>query len=172
MFAPFQETELCRVLAPNGIFLRAYPLEGHLLGLKRLIFAQPYENKPVNLDLPGLSLLESREIGGEITFTSQEDIRNLFMMTPYFYKTDRADRRDPAERCADTSGKIQPNYSKRKKTSLYGKSFSFQAEPNGRAQRSRPGHSMCNGKVFEASGIRVETRSLKPPPMYPAAGKL
>lgn len=92
VFAPFQEAELCRILTPNGVFLRAYPLEKHLLGLKRLIYTQPYENKPVSLNLSGLTLLESCEIRNEITLSSQEDIQNLFMMTPYFYKTGRADQ--------------------------------------------------------------------------------
>lgn len=92
VFAPFREGEICRVLNPGGVFLRAYPLEKHLLGLKRLIYDEAYDNKPAALELPGLTLVESREIREEITLTSPEDIRSLFMMTPYFYKTGRDDQ--------------------------------------------------------------------------------
>lgn len=90
VFAPLDPAEVRRILAPGGVLIRAYPLEKHLLSLKQLVYDQVYENKPPVKDLPGLTLKETRTVKGSIHLDTNEDIRNLFMMTPYFYKTSRA----------------------------------------------------------------------------------
>ena len=66
VFAPLDAAEFRRVLRPGGKLLRAVPLE-------RL-------------------LTERRDIVSRITLPTQEDIQALFMMTPYYYKTSRADQ--------------------------------------------------------------------------------
>mgnify|MGYP000236627754 FL=1 len=65
--------------------------------LKCRIYEKPYENKPENRNIPGFSLLEERAVQYEFFLKSNEDIRNLFQMTPYYYKTGRNDQAKLAE---------------------------------------------------------------------------
>lgn len=80
------------MLGPDGIFLKVYPLEKHLLSLKRMIYDQAYENKVTAEEPDGFKLEERRSVRDWIHLRSGEEIRNLFQMTPYFYKTGRADQ--------------------------------------------------------------------------------
>lgn len=92
VFAPVDAAEFRRVLRPGGKLLRAVPLERHLWELKCAVYDVPYENKAPDTDLPGFLLTERRDIVSRITLPTQEDIQALFMMTPYYYKTSRADQ--------------------------------------------------------------------------------
>lgn len=93
VFAPIDAREFARVLAPGGVFLRAVPLEKHLMGLKRAVYDEPYENKPADPALEGFELIDRAEVRGKITLETNDDIRALFMMTPYYYKTGRDDQK-------------------------------------------------------------------------------
>ena len=44
VFAPYSTDEVFRVLRKGGHFVRVYPLEKHLMGLKSLIYEKPYLN--------------------------------------------------------------------------------------------------------------------------------
>ena len=92
IFAPVDAAEFHRVLRPGGRLVRAVPLERHLWELKCAIYDVPYENKPPETDLPGFRLVERRDIVSRITLPTQADIEALFLMTPYYYKTSRADQ--------------------------------------------------------------------------------
>ena len=92
IFAPLDAAEFRRVLRPGGTLLRAVPLERHLWELKCAVYDVPYENKAPDTELPGFRLMERRDIVSRITLPSQPDIQALFMMTPYYYKTSRADQ--------------------------------------------------------------------------------
>lgn len=92
VFAPFSRTEVQRILAPGGVFIKAYPLEKHLLSLKKLIYDRAYENKLPTKDLDGFVLKESYSVKDFIHLRSNEEIRDLFQMTPYFYKTGQSDQ--------------------------------------------------------------------------------
>ena len=92
VFAPVDAAEFARVLRPGGILLRAIPLERHLWELKCAVYDVPYENRLPDLTLPGFKLKTRRDIVSRITLRSQADIQALFMMTPYYYKTSRADQ--------------------------------------------------------------------------------
>lgn len=90
LFAPCEADEFARILRPDGILIRAVPLERHLWQLKEAVYAQPYENRPV-LEAPqGFLLSEVRRIETEITVAG-ENLHNLFAMTPYVRKTSPAD---------------------------------------------------------------------------------
>lgn len=93
LFAPFACEEFYRVLKKDGIFLTAIPLENHLYKLKQAVYDTPYKNKPENTELDGFRLLKEQTIRKEIQLSSNEDIKNLFMMTPYYYKTSASDQR-------------------------------------------------------------------------------
>lgn len=92
VFAPVEAAEFARVLRPGGKLLRAIPLERHLWELKCAVYDVPYENRLPDLTLPGFALRERQDVKARITLPTQADIQALFMMTPYYYKTSRADQ--------------------------------------------------------------------------------
>ncbi len=92
VFAPMAVSEFQRTLKQKGYFINAIPLEKHLYGLKKAVYKNPYFNKPENTELNGFELVKSAEVKKELTITGTEDIKNLFMMTPYYYKTSAEDQ--------------------------------------------------------------------------------
>lgn len=89
LFAPVAETEFLRVLRPGGILLLAGAGEEHLFSLKGVLYDIPYRNtaradRPENLEKVGEQRLR-------YTFDADKDtLRDLFAMTPYFYRTPKA----------------------------------------------------------------------------------
>lgn len=92
VFSPLAIDETLRALRPHGRFVMAIPTERHLYGLKEKIYATPYENEVLDFKLDGLTLLSSRRIEYTLDLDTPEKIRDLFMMTPYAYRTGRAER--------------------------------------------------------------------------------
>ena len=90
VFAPYCGEEFRRVLKPRGRLLMVIPLENHLYGLKEAIYEKPYRNTVKPFELEGFTLVQKQELRYAITLTSHEEIQNLFMMTPYYYKTGAA----------------------------------------------------------------------------------
>lgn len=92
VFAPYSFDEIRRVLKKGGYFLRVYPLEKHLMGLKALIYEKPYLNE-VDRSVPdGFRIFDRDELKYDIHIDNNEDIFALFTMTPYYYKTGRSDQ--------------------------------------------------------------------------------
>jgi 23S rRNA (guanine745-N1)-methyltransferase len=93
LFAPCAEDEYRRVLKPEGILVLAYAGREHLMGLKRCIYDSVYENE-LRADMPcGMELLEERAVSYDISLSSNDDINDLFSMTPYYWRTSVADRK-------------------------------------------------------------------------------
>ena len=92
LFAPFEVKEFARVLKPGGILIRAIPLERHLLNLKEAVYDKAYENTIEEPEIEGFELINRQDIRGTILLNSNEDILNVFTMTPYYYKTSAADQ--------------------------------------------------------------------------------
>ncbi len=92
MFAPFDGEEVSRVLNDDGVFIRVSVGENHLIGLKEKIYETAYLNPPENYEISGFDVAEKFEIDNELVLDSNDDINNLFMMTPYYYKTSAADQ--------------------------------------------------------------------------------
>ena len=92
LFAPTADPEFARVLAPGGFLLLAVPAEEHLWGFKQALYDRPYRNEVRRDVLPHFVLSEVRRVSYRITLRTREDIRNLFTMTPYFWKTSVSDR--------------------------------------------------------------------------------
>lgn len=92
VFAPWCGEEFRRVLRPSGILLMAIPDERHLWELKCAVYDRPYPNTVRDYALEGFDFLEKREVRDRIHLPSQEDIHALFTMTPYYYKTGRAEQ--------------------------------------------------------------------------------
>ena len=91
LFSPFCREEILRALKPHGILIMAIPGVRHLFGLKKAIYDTPYENRVGDTNIEGLTLLSRESIKGEITLKTNEEIVSLFSMTPYYYKTSKAD---------------------------------------------------------------------------------
>lgn len=93
IFAPCAESEFCRILKPDGVFILLGAGERHLLGLKRAIYDETYENAE-RADLPtGMVLCEQRTVRDEIEVVGHEQIANLFSMTPYYWRTSVEDKK-------------------------------------------------------------------------------
>ena len=78
-----------RVIRPGGVLIMAIPGAGHLMSFKEKIYDEAYENVVGDYGLSGFELLEVIKISREIHLDNSEDIRSLFAMTPYYYKTGR-----------------------------------------------------------------------------------
>lgn len=92
LFAPCFPEEFHRVLLPGGILIRGVPLEDHLWELKCAVYDEPYRNPKPETDLELFDFLYQKEIRYRIRMDDPRDIRNLFMMTPYYYKTGASDQ--------------------------------------------------------------------------------
>lgn len=92
IFAPVFPQEIIRLLKPGGVLVRAVPLEEHLFGLKQAVYDRAYKNPHDSGELDGLTLISRRELRFTLYLDSTDDITHLFMMTPYYYKTSRADQ--------------------------------------------------------------------------------
>ena len=92
IFAPHDDAEFRRVLRRGGALIKAVPLERHLLGLKRAVYDEPYENPAPDYSPAGFEPAAREDIHARLHLDSQEDIRALFMMTPYYYKTSARDQ--------------------------------------------------------------------------------
>ena len=92
IFAPCAPAEYARVLKSGGHLIVAGAGERHLLGLKQVVYDDPYLNDP-RRDLPtegdGFTLLEIRNVTFEITVTDPDHREALFSMTPYYWRTSR-----------------------------------------------------------------------------------
>lgn len=87
IFAPCAEDEFLRVLKPGGILVVGCAGKRHLEGLKRELYDNVRENTE-RADLPTqMEKLDRINVSYDIKLTGSEQIKNLYMMTPYCYKT-------------------------------------------------------------------------------------
>ena len=91
IFAPQATKEFLRVLKPDGHLVMAIGGENHLWSLKKAVYGQPYKNEPTDYALEGFEFVGKKELKYSIDLSSNEDIKNLFSMTPYYHKTSRED---------------------------------------------------------------------------------
>ena len=91
-FSPLALEETSRVLKSGGHFIMAIPGEMHLFDLKQVIYDTPYKNIVADTALEGFELLVDEPLTYKFTLDSQEKIQNLFMMTPYAYRTKPSDK--------------------------------------------------------------------------------
>lgn len=91
IFAPIANDEISRMLKVGGTFIGVFPAENHLFELKQALYTEPYLNEKPQVTLP-LTPVDSVRLTQTITCTSNEDIQNLFLMTPYYYKTSIQDK--------------------------------------------------------------------------------
>ncbi len=91
-FSPLALEETRRVLKSGGIFIMAIPGEMHLFDLKKVIYDTPYKNTVEDSALDGFELLVDEPLTYKINLGTAEAVKNLFMMTPYAYRTNALGR--------------------------------------------------------------------------------
>ena len=87
VFAPIVPGEFARAVKPGGAMILAVPGKRHLYGLKEILYDEPYENEEKDTEYNGFTFIRRVAVPGEITVRDNGMIRNLFAMTPYFWKT-------------------------------------------------------------------------------------
>lgn len=87
IFAPFCQNEFERVLKKNGLMILVIPSTNHLWELKSFIYDNPYQNQTKDYNIENFKLMDKEIIKDTIHITNNTDIKNLFTMTPYYYKT-------------------------------------------------------------------------------------
>ena len=92
LFAPCCEEEFSRVLKKGGYLILVGAGERHLMGLKQVLYENPYLN-PGRADLPTqMEEVDRRRLSYTVTVVGQETIEALFSMTPYYWRTSDSDR--------------------------------------------------------------------------------
>jgi len=87
VFSPIVPEEFARVVKPGGIMVLAVAAPRHLMGLKGLLYDNPYENERKDTEYPGFRFEKRISISSEAYLTDNQCIKNLFAMTPYYWKT-------------------------------------------------------------------------------------
>ncbi len=92
IFAPCSEREYSRILKSDGYLFVVGAGKEHLMGLKRAIYDDVYENGE-RADMPSdMEHIERIISKHEIEVEGREDIEALFSMTPYYWRTGRSDK--------------------------------------------------------------------------------
>ena len=91
-FSPLAISEVSRVLKDGGKFIMIYPGADHLFGLKSVIYKTPYKNEHEDTAIEGFELVSYEEMKYDVALRSGAEVRSLFMMTPYAYRTSKEDR--------------------------------------------------------------------------------
>lgn len=91
IFAPCVEEEYSRVLSSGGIVLVVHAGKDHLMGLKKVLYESTYENDE-RADLPkNMNLIYEDELKYTISVSGNQNVKNLFAMTPYYWRTSQQD---------------------------------------------------------------------------------
>ncbi|MNC23235.1 23S rRNA (guanine(745)-N(1))-methyltransferase [compost metagenome] len=90
IFAPHSDSEFSRVLRGGGKLVTVTPGKHHLYGLKELLYPKPYLNDEAEHPYPSFNILEKQRIRSELVLTDPSAIRDLVMMTPYYWRTEPA----------------------------------------------------------------------------------
>ena len=90
-FSPLALEEYRRLLPSGGHLLMAVPGRRHLYEMKEILYDTPYENEVKPFDLDGFSLLREQKVFFPMALDAPS-LQDLFLMTPYAYRTPRAGR--------------------------------------------------------------------------------
>ena len=91
IFAPIAREEICRILKDDGSFILVRPDERHLYELKQILYEKPYLNDASEIHIDGLKLEKEIPVSRKEKVV-QDDLMNLFMMTPYYNTTSQNDK--------------------------------------------------------------------------------
>ncbi len=91
VFAPDCAEEFLRILKPGAVYVKAIPLEDHLLELKTAVYDSVYENEVVIPIYDGFTLVSDTKLRYPLCLTDTQTVKDLFSMTPYARKTSPTD---------------------------------------------------------------------------------
>lgn len=91
IFAPIAKEEIYRLLKDNGSFILVKPNVNHLIELKKTIYDNPYLNEVEDINIENMEIVEHIEVENK-SLLNNEDLSNLFMMTPYIHSTSQKDK--------------------------------------------------------------------------------
>lgn len=74
------------MLKDYGVLYSVIPGENHLIEMKELLYDVPYRNDEKAPDSEILQLVEREKVANTVHI-SNDDLYELFSMTPYFYRT-------------------------------------------------------------------------------------
>lgn len=84
--------EIHRILKQNGILFIVMPAKLHLYELKEKVYDTPYYNEEQIPTSPLFDLVETINVHYEFIIHDTESIKELFTMTPYYFKTSQKDK--------------------------------------------------------------------------------
>ena len=91
IFAPCVENEYVRVIEDDGAVIVVYAGPEHLKGLKSAVYNNVYTNEE-RADLPkSMQMIESERLTYNIVVKGNKAVKDLFAMTPYYWKTSLKD---------------------------------------------------------------------------------
>ncbi|WP_438448049.1 putative RNA methyltransferase [Gorillibacterium sp. sgz5001074] len=90
IFAPHSDSEFHRVLRERGRLWTVIPGKHHLYGLKELLYPKPYLNDELEHPYPSFRAVERFRIEDTLILTGPDAIRDLVLMTPYYWRTEPA----------------------------------------------------------------------------------
>ncbi len=92
LFAPLSESEFNRILKCGGILITVSPSENHLFALKSVIYDTPYKNNSSNFKPKIMEKCYEETITSDMHLNNNQEISDLFAMTPYYYNTSDSDK--------------------------------------------------------------------------------
>lgn len=90
VFAPIPEKEAARVLKEKGKLIVCHPGADHLDGMKSAIYESTYKNDETAKELSLFKHISDTRCRYS-SHIEKEDLSNLLAMTPYYWKTSKAD---------------------------------------------------------------------------------
>lgn len=91
IFTPLDWNENARILRENGVFIKVGPGPKHLLDLKMIMYDTVYENEEHSESHDSFECIDTKLLEYQIEVENAQDIWALFQMTPYYWKTSKAD---------------------------------------------------------------------------------
>ena len=91
VFAPSDDRELRRVLAPRGLYLEVTPAPRHLWALREHLYDEPRAHAPSRTAIPGMQLLQQSTIAYPLTL-ERSLLGDLVAMTPFAHRGHREKR--------------------------------------------------------------------------------
>ena len=90
VFAPINQTEISRILKNGGTLVRVTPKKEHLFELKAAVYKNALYNDELDLLVDGFEITKTESVVYKFLATT-EQLKTLFTMTPYYYKTSPED---------------------------------------------------------------------------------
>ncbi|KIL41869.1 hypothetical protein SD70_04445 [Gordoniibacillus kamchatkensis] len=87
LFSPYSNHEFDRVMKKDSILISVIPGQHHLFGLKKLLYENPYANDEQEHPLVSFEPIGKLQLQYDIVIEDAETIKNLLMMTPYYWRT-------------------------------------------------------------------------------------